>query len=245
MAGPDLVIRVAFDARWRVGTGTARSNAVDSETWLDGSGHVTVPASHLKRRLRAEAERLAALRGWTGLCAGRLAAARSDPDVGEPVAMANLCGPDHERPCVTCRLFGAPRVEPGWRFGSARLQHDRLDADPLTAAVAAAAERRVASHNRVDPWTRRVGEDLLFSLETARAGAELTAVVTRLDPAENDPAAEREIALLVGAVGLLDTLGGRRRRGYGRCRAWVDGAPLGRVHDDWVRTLLALPREER
>jgi hypothetical protein len=102
-------------------------------------------------------------------------------------------------------------------------------------AVLKAAERLRVTHNRMDPWARRVAEDLLFTVEAGRPGLSFTATCRYLGGAELP---EDEVALLAGAAGALEALGGRTRRGYGRCRAWVDGTPGGHAHDQWVDRLI-------
>ncbi|TMC03752.1 MAG: hypothetical protein E6J41_26495 [Chloroflexi bacterium] len=216
-----LPVVIEMESRWRVGTGGPRPGAVDDETWADADGQVLVPASHLKRRLRERAEELVDLLGGRR-CDGRLAAARQEPEVG---------------PLDVGRVFGSPRVEPEWRFGPAIMDLPARTDDELR--VLREAARRPIAHNAVDPWSRRVGEDLLFTLEAGRAGTRLRAGIVRWD--DGGDGIEAEVALLVGTVGALESLGPRRRRGYGRCRAWLDGAVGGRDHDTWVDLLVARP----
>jgi CRISPR/Cas system CSM-associated protein Csm3 (group 7 of RAMP superfamily) len=231
----DLVVE--FDSRWRVGTGTTRSGVVDDETWADADRHLTIPASHLKRRLRERGEWLARLLGLA-ICSGRLAG--NDPEVVQAPRrerratqrQPTCVDRDPSAPCLTCRMFGAPRVEPGWQFRRGRLQ---LPSSTESAEALRAGERLRLVHNRVDPWARRTAEDLLFALEAGRPGLRFEARCEYLAGAAAPP---DEAALLVGAVGALEALGARTRRGYGRCHAWVAGRPGGLDHDGWVKYLI-------
>ena len=219
-------IVVVLESRWRVGTGTSRSGAVDDEMWRAGGGDgaVTIPASHLKRRLRERAEWLAGLRGLRH-CKGRLASVQQDVDVAgrtRDQTVTRGCDASESDPCVVCRIFGSPRVEPGWQFGPAL---------PETPEVAGQSHR--SAHNALDPWARRVGEDLLFVVE-AGWPTQLRARAKRLLGADGADELEEEVGLLVASVGALEAVGSRTRRGYGACRAWVEGSPAGRGHDEWV-----------
>ncbi|MGH9156765.1 MAG: RAMP superfamily CRISPR-associated protein [Acidimicrobiales bacterium] len=229
-----VVIRIEFDEHWRVGTGTSASGLDDDQTWAMGDNSVCVPASHLKRVLRQRAEALAPLVGLV-LCGGRLAAQDlPSPAVGHPGSCKSSSDKSVEV-CAGCRLFGSPRVTPGWRFGPALVeQPDHLNRGQRT--VLAAAQRQRSMHNRIDPWARRTAEDLLFSLENGRADLTATATAGYLFP--GSPNVD-ELALLVAAVGGLEALGGRKRRGFGACRAWVEGAPGGRTHDEWVEVFVS------
>lgn len=222
-------VRVAVDSRWRVGTGTS-SRGLDDETWSDAGGHVTIPASHLKRRLRERAEWLCDVRG-VPRCRGRIAGV-AEADGGDEDAFASACSGGDDA-CLTCLIFGSPRVEPGWRFEPAvLLRPDVPDPDVLREA-----ERAQVVHNRIDPWARRSSGDLLFTLEAARSGLEYNTSAVFLWPGEPP---EEEVGLLVAAVGALEAVGGRKNRGYGECRAWVLDRPGGRGHDDWIGRFLEL-----
>ncbi|MGH9123141.1 MAG: RAMP superfamily CRISPR-associated protein [Acidimicrobiales bacterium] len=224
-----IAVRIAMDEPWRVGTGTKGAAGIDDRTWSAADGSVVVPASHLKGKLREQAEWLAPLVGLR-MCDGRLAGAVPGNWRTAP------CQPDGALPCVGCRLFGSPRISPGWHFSPARLNltwpEDRAHCQE--ALIVQRAQRRARTHNRVDPWLRRTSEDLLFTLEHAAADIELEATIGYLFP---DQPPDDEVALLVAAIGALDGLGGRSRRGFGACRAWVTNAPGGRDHDQWVERL--------
>jgi len=215
----EVAIAIQFTERWRVGTGSSRTGAVDDETWATDVGEVCAPAKHLKGRLREQAEDLAPRVGMV-LCAGRLA------------GQAEVQGPgscDGERgACPGCRLFGSPRVDPSWTFGAAVVT---LPPIPVDDRVLRRAQRVRTTHNRIDHWARRTAQDLLFTLEDAREGLEATATIAYQYPGQPP---DDELALLVAAVGGLESLGARRRRGMGACTAFVLGAPGGSDHDQWV-----------
>lgn len=124
------------------------------------------------------------------------------------------------------RLFGSPAQAKRWRISSALPVEKRF------------ADAQAAWRVRIDPRTRRVEPQKLFSQEEGAAGQEFYFTVTCL---RNDDAALDEAAFLVAAARNVRQLGRSRRRGLGECVIHlidVDGVdeaqkPAGQSWEEW------------
>lgn len=190
-----LTVRMLSD--WAVGTGRGVYASTDSVVARDGDGLPFLPAKTVTGLWRDAAEALAlaldeqapgAWTSWLRWVFGDQPGTGQAPDTGAPRPAA-----------LSVRAARYPQVL------RAHLRERRPLLDAVTVVRPAVA---------IDASTGSAAEGLLRLEERARAGAVLVAdVEVDLEDADRWPAA----LLLLGGAALVDHIGGRRRRGAGRC----------------------------
>jgi|CXWK01.1.fsa_nt_gi CRISPR/Cas system CSM-associated protein Csm3 (group 7 of RAMP superfamily) len=206
----EIALAVVFTTPFNVGAGALAEQLTDRPTIKDGWYRPLLPGSALKGRLRHTTEAL-----LRTLRQDDLAACRSpSPDTTCPLDPARLG--DY---CPICRLFGAPRRPSPLYFSDLRRPSTEPPAPVLLrAGVSIRRNRRVAEAQR------------LYDQEAVAAGAALVyrGVIAGHLMDDDAPAL---LALLWGGLRALDTLGGGRTGGLGRCRISVDARRDGQPAD--------------
>ena len=217
-----LTATIKTQSDWHVGSGTGQPGHIDALVARDSDGLPFIPAKTLQGVWRDACERVAfALDGgprgtWNQLVEFLFG---SQPSL-------------HRGPTDHPPQPAALSVRPA-----------RLPA-PLRALLirhraAAAALTFVKPGVKISDRTGQAVEDYLRFEELARVGAELEAEVELDVPPDVEHVA---LALLVAGAHLVDRLGGKRRRGHGRCQIELrgDGVPnMGQA----VETLRKARRE--
>ena len=237
MTSPTLTfgLRVTFFTDWHVGSGTG-SGIVDRIIARDPEGFPYVPAKTLRGIWRDGCERLAwALDNgqdggpwseWVDHLFGNQPALHP---AGEPVSDA----PSAAELAVSCA-----------RFDDA-VRQAVMSFDPVTRAKFLQAFTFLKPGVKIEPGSGRALDKHLRFVEMTRAGASLVAEVS-LKRQSNDPSMRHATALLWGGVLLVERLGGKRRRGSGRCRLDIeDTDSLPFQTDKEVRSWLAYPGPSR
>ena len=199
-------LRLTFDSDWHVGSGAGIPGSVDRQVLRDEEGFPYVPGKTLTGILRDAAE-------W-------IADTRDAAEEGDRWKRA-LIGLFGEQPETHGGTSGESASGASIGIGSAVLSPD-LRGYILGAREASGIDLRetlftVRPGVKIDPETGRALDDHLFSTERVR-GCVLCAPVKYLKGALS----EDEEKLWGDAVRAVRRLGGKRRRGGGRCR-------LGRV----------------
>lgn len=223
-------LRLTFDSDWHVGSGMGRPGNVDRLVIRDSDDLPYVPAKTLRGIWRDACERLC-----RGLDGGQLGAWSrlvdwlfgSQPALGP----ADPTG-RHSNPAAV-PLASAVRLRP-LRFPLA-----------LRSRLARADRRLRQALTFVKPGVkidRRSGSaqtDFLRFEEVARKGSVLEAEC-RLVVA-GDQARQLASALLIASARLVERLGGKRRRGTGRCRLEIVGADVQQAIR-WLQAQAAPPQ---
>jgi CRISPR-associated protein Csx10 len=213
-----FALRLAMRSDWHVGNGAGRPGDVDKLVARDATGLPFLPAKTVVGIWRDECERL-----LSGLDDGK------DGRWSRWIAV----------------LFGN---EPG-RAGADPLEAPRPAALSVRPARIAAPIRDrlkgAGGHLRaavtfvkpgvmIDPDTGSARDDFLRMEEIARGGLELIADC-ELD-VEGWREAQRRAAtnILAAAASMIERLGGKRRRGHGRCSALADGPGDLSAALDWL-----------
>jgi len=187
--------------------------------------------------LRVRIEMLTVWHVGTGEGLPGVSDAALNREAGQPVIPATaLKGLARDRAAVVAAATGvdlldtvfgsAPRPGAGptagrWAFGTARVD--------TTTPVGT----RVSRHNRIDPETGRVDDDLFFDAEVAAPWV-LHATVAPVDGTVADP---RERAFVAACLAAIDRVGARRTRGWGACRVRIVDRDGVDVTADTVGTL--------
>jgi len=223
--GRPFPVEVTFLSDWACGTGTSRHGAVDREVQRDADGLPMLRGKALTAVLRDAAETVAvglddgATDGiwyaWVEAVFGSQpgASSRQRPDP------AGQFRPQPRTSPVPAALQGRPLHLPG----------------PVRAAIAALDERsRVLAREaavllrpgvQIDVDRHTAADDTLRVEERAAVGLTVTADWQLTFPglAVDVPVPWEAELLLRAAARLVDAIGGKRRRGAGRCRVTIAG----------------------
>jgi CRISPR/Cas system CSM-associated protein Csm3 (group 7 of RAMP superfamily) len=202
----EIEFRIHWESPWHVGSGFA-SAEVDRLIRRRGGRHGRpfVPGSQLKGVLRHQAERIAATLGC----------AVSDPHADD---VAHF-GPLARSPLIVDRLFGS-------RYQGECLYVD--DALPVAGLRPAVRDHMVVTRTALDRVTGTVRERRLFSSEVAVGdglilGSRLRAVHPGGVLLVDEDGLPLEYVLLVAALLGIESLGGQKSAGHGRCRVSIPG----------------------
>ncbi|MDO5080952.1 RAMP superfamily CRISPR-associated protein [Buchananella hordeovulneris] len=207
MTATELSLEIVFTTDWGIGTGLGRAGGVNAALKRDEDGQPFVPASTLTGAIRQQAFVVAdALDEATG--------------GGEPSGTATR--PSWSQ--FVTGLFGSPQHARLVTFTSAHLSTLGAEAAAPTDSETMAAPFHDVVSLAIDADTGTAKNNMLRVIERA-APATLTATARLLeeDQAGNQlrwTKEQREAALLVVGLAcrLVDTLGGERTGGDGRCR---------------------------
>ena len=208
----DLSYRIAWQGRWHVGSGYQSAAADRHQRRWGGDGQPFVPGSQIKGVLRHQCERLAA-----ALNLGTV-----DPHAGTEERDRRLT--EHFQPLAkSCLLID--------RLFGTRYQGECLfvtNAVPVDSnrCSATAVEARTA----IDRVTGTARERHLFTTELVDGEVDLRGQIRARHPAgvltQDDDDLPYEYALLVAGVLSLDTLGGDKSVGLGRCNMSIEPESL-------------------
>lgn len=209
-------VTAALHTPFNVGTGALGDAFTDKPTVKNGQQHAFIPGSAFKGRLRHTCERL--LRAL--LDDDHAACHTPDP--------ANTCPLDRAwlgAYCPICRLFGSPRRPGPLTFSDLHWQGQAVDIAPPTLLRTGVSIRR----------SRRVAEpQRLYNLEAVDALS--IAYRGQISGHLPDADAQALVALLLGGVNALASIGGGRGSGLGQAtftaRARIDNRL---VDDAWMR----------
>lgn len=206
----DIGYRIAWKGRWHVGSGYG-SAAVDrlQQRCGGGAGTPFVPGSQVKGVLRHHCERLALALGLEAV----------DPHAGAEAGDRRLLA--HFRPLARSELL-IDRL-----FGS-RYQGECVF---VTNAIPGGGERErreptVAARTAIDRVTGTVMERHLFTTELVEANVDLQGAIRARHPGgvltQEDEGFPYEYALLVAGLLSLETLGGDKSAGLGKCEVRIE-----------------------
>ncbi len=245
-----FILRLTMLSDWHVGTGSGRHGAIDRLIERDQDGLPFVPATTLRGIWRDAAERVAlgldegiTDSDWSKVVDAIFGdqpalRARREAEDGEgladdqPHAEVSDDGDSGRPPCAGVLSLSAARFRD--KFACCLR-------DPTPGGKDAGRERLRKALSFVKPGvamdtrTGAARHDMLRFEEVARQGAVLEAHgEIRLDGRWPDKARESAFALLLAATKLVERLGGKRRRGNGRCEAELtiaSGTPFAIIPD--------------
>ncbi|MBI1390130.1 MAG: hypothetical protein GC154_16940 [bacterium] len=205
-----FTLQVTMLSDWHVGSGMGRPGDVNRLVVRDADDLPYIPAKTLRGVWRDACERLArgldngSLGGWTKLVDYIFGSQPNlgSEDVHDPTGY-------HKNPAnkpVSSNIKISPaRMSKILRHA---MKQDRRLRDALTIIKPGVC---------IDPDTGSAKEDHLHFDEVARTGSVLKAECT-LDLPEDDSSAQAISAFLLTSTLLVERLGGKRRRGMGRCK---------------------------
>lgn len=211
----DLTVEITFFSDWSVGTGTGLAGDLDSVIMKDDVGLPMIPAKTVTGILRSACEEAAAALADGG-------------DTWHPV-VDHIFGsqPGFRSKSTHAPVPAALSIRPALLPSSQRDYVRRVQLkDARSAELLRAAATTVRASTEINKATGTAATGSLRFEERGRAGQVLTAVASIACSSET-LAPDVETLLACGAA-LVDRLGGKRRRGAGKCQVRVlrDGRPL-------------------
>ena len=203
-----------------IGSGVGLPGLIDEYVVRDENQFVYIPASEIKGIVRDSCAKLLRYRGRLNeLCEGQIKwlDGQNSPQ--------DLCGFENREPCILCAIFGSPVTPAGFWFSPARYaeqyRHTILDIklDEDQPPVAAWRDSATSAHAAIDRKTKRAAAHQLFNLEVVRTSEVFEGFIRPL--AISQPcahSAEELLGWLTASLLFTRRLGGRRRKGWGRCR---------------------------
>lgn len=223
-----FTIRLTMLSDWHVGSGTGRPGSVDRLVARDADGLPFVPAKTLRGIWRDACERLA--RGLDNGADGEWSSLVDRVFGSQPALGANGPTRHHHDPAAS-PIESALTVRPARLLSGLRHRIRRQGDQDRRAFLEAMTF--VKPGVAIDRRSGRARTDYLRFEEMARVGTVLDA-----ECGVNLPAAEglREAvsALLLAGARLVERLGGKRRRGAGRCRLTVPGRDADQEVIRWL-----------
>lgn len=211
----EIKLNAVFTSPFLVSTGALADSSADKPTFKDGRGRPIIPGSALKGRLRHTCEKLIRT-----LQTNEHAACQSpNPQFTCPLDPDRLN--DY---CPICKLFGSPRRPSSLVFTDLSWAETELELPTtLRTGVSIGRSRRVAEPQR------------LFRLETVAPLPQLV-YQGEIYGHLNDDTPANLMALLVGGLKLLNTLGGQHTRGLGQCQFEIQTNLDGQLaNEEWLR----------
>jgi len=197
------------ETEYHIGTGLEHPGVVDRTLVTRSDGTLFIPVSQFPGLVRDACTQIIHWLGRDDECckASRTKGPRQSDDKVLTTCGVNFNPPGKANFCVLCRLFGTTFTRGGYEFFDSTL------ASPLTDEYAT----RVNMHNRVDPAIGRTPEETYFSLQVG-AKATFQGTIERDSPQTDPDLLTDELGLLLAGLRLVERVGGRSRKGWGRCR---------------------------
>lgn len=188
--------RLAFTEAFHLGSGYGRG-LLDRLVVRDARGHVYIPGSSIKGKIRSMVEALARSKGV---------------HVCTPPRPERMC---RENPCLSCRIFGSPRRDGTVFFSDAVLPPETKALFELHQSGRAGGQALLRTQVQLSRFRGVACDGLLFTSEYAEPGLEFSGTVKGL--IADDPS-HHETAWLVAGMLSVDAMGGGKSRGLGQCR---------------------------
>jgi CRISPR/Cas system CSM-associated protein Csm3 (group 7 of RAMP superfamily) len=216
-----IVLTAVIDTALCVGAGGSSGSLADKPILKTADGHLVIPASQLKGRLRHECEKLTRALGWptcvspvaTTMCTQRLGLVESEfkreDDYFVPLFIGGSKEETKQNPynyhCLICQLFGNPSLP-------ARLQFSDLVCITPPEDIPEVLRPGVSINRR----RRTAEEKKLYFLETSpvNAALEFSGVLT-LNPALVQNRTDFAKALILAGLRHIHALGGGKSTGLG------------------------------
>jgi CRISPR-associated protein Csx10 len=216
MTNAAITYYVNFKSDYHIGSGLGISGVVDDTLVKDSKGRLFIPGGTLKGIIRDAGEDLA----------NALHISTCDGTVADGKKMCGVsCNSDT---CLLCLIFGTEVIPSHFRFQSARRRDaiSELMGDENVGPTLQALSR-VEAHNRIDRHTGTAAEKLLFAYELGRKSEPYQAGIFQIRPFDTEAQEKDAFALLVAGMRFVMRMGGKRRRGKGRCRLRIEGNVQG------------------
>jgi CRISPR-associated protein Csx10 len=212
--------QLTVETEYHIGTGLEHPGVVDRTLMARPDGTLVIPAEHFRGLVRDACTQILYWIGEAEDAPGEEkkcceASLKKAPSQSTGNGVPPTCGLNFRSeadPCILCRLFGTTFLPKRYHFFDAKLNEQSK------------GSKAVSMHNRVDPATGRVPEETFFALEVG-APATFRGKIESFEPQFQDSQGikrDEEVSLLLAGLRLVERVGGRSRRGWGKCRVTID-----------------------
>lgn len=206
-----LKIELRFLSDFRVGTGQGLAGVLDDTVVKNHAGIPYLPGKTIKGVLRNNCRELSLMTGQTL------------PDESKP---------DEDKNSPLARIFGTAFLPAAFRFPSAYLSNESMYEsirDNITHGE---------WHNQIEASSGTAKKKHLFSYETASRELSFPFTITETISEGTNPE-DIDRALLIATLLFTDHIGGKRKRGRGKCRfSFAQDSWHNKTPDNWLTLLL-------
>lgn len=198
--------KIKFLSEYHIGDGFSFPGVVDNTIMKDGEGRLIIPGHTIKGIIRDALENLLSYYKIP-FCNGTL------KNSGE------LCGVNLDGKCFICQIFGSPFSKSNFYFNPAVYDKKYRDGIVKEAVedLLKKSQFRISAHNKIDRETGRATEKHLFTYQLGNSAEVFYGEITDIAHLNDNVEMERCEVLLIAALRLVRKIGGRRRKGWGRC----------------------------
>ena len=202
--------KINFLSEYHIGDGFSFAGIVDNAIIKDGKGRLIMPGHTIKGIVRDALETLLSCYN-VPCCNGTL------ENEGE------LCGvfpPEKsDERCFICQIFGSPFSKGNFYFTPAVYEEryrEGIVKDNVKDLLLP-SQFRTSAHNKIDRETGRAAEKHLFTYQLGTSAEAFYGEITDIAHSNNEVEKDKCEVLLIAALRLVRGIGGRRRKGWGRC----------------------------
>lgn len=239
-----IAYQLYLPADLHIGSGVGLPGVIDEHVVRDHEDFAFAPFSEIKGIVRDSCVQLMRYLGCDAdqryVCEGHRAMLEASRLGGaSPRGFCALMG---GKPCALCAIFGSPVTPARWWFSPATYTKDYRkaakfggidSAEEPEARAFAWRDSATSAHAAIDPGTKRAAESQLFNLEIVRLPDEGDPLhqfaiwegeILELSSGNEAECSDDELlGWLLAALLFTRRIGGRRRRGWGRCRFVLSG----------------------
>ncbi len=205
-----ITYELKVKSEYHIGTGLEHPGVVDRTLMTRLDGTLVIPAEHFRGLVRDACTQIIYWRKRDNECCE--ASLTKAPLQSQRNRVPTTCGLNFDKPtCIMCGLFGTTFTPGKYEFFDAVTEH---------------GESLVSMHNRVDPATGRVPEETFFSFQVGVPQSKADAIVftgkiEQVDSQLSEAQRKEELGLLFAGLRLVERVGARSGRGWGRARVTI------------------------
>ncbi len=197
---------IKFLSEYHIGDGFSFPGVVDNTIIKDGGGRLIMPGHTIKGITRDALENLLSYYKIS-FCNGTLKNG------------GKVCGVNLDGKCFICQIFGSPFSEGNFYFTPAVYEERYRDGIVREAVkdLLQKSQFRISSHNKIDRETGRATEKHLFTYQLGSSTEVFYGEITDIAHSSDELETEKCEVLLITTLRLVRRIGGRRRKGWGKC----------------------------
>jgi CRISPR-associated protein Csx10 len=199
--------QINFLSEYHIGDGFSFAGIVDNTIIRDGKGRLIIPGHTIKGIARDALENLLSCYN-VPCCNGTLENGGS------------LCGVNLDEKCFICQIFGSPFSKGNFYFTPAVYEEryrDGIVRKDNVKDLLLPSQFRISAHNKIDRETGRAAEKHLFTYQLGSSAEAFYGEIMDIAHSNNEVERDKCQILLITALRLVRGIGGRRRKGWGRC----------------------------
>ena len=223
---------IQFESDFHIGSGFGIPGIADNLIVKDATGVPYIPGTTIKAMLRDSAETVCDLL--------EIPRCDGEPGTNDDGSQKTLCGVTQlDNVCPICIIFGSRFTPASFAFESARYEEDfqkvvhSRSLRPIIRSLT-----RTETHNRIDRWTGTAQKDFLFTHELGIHDHPFSGRIVQVMALKNELLEGSENLLSI-ALNFTERIGGKRRRGKGKCAFLIDQTqkPDCALAETWIRSV--------